>query len=116
MGIGVSEASSRKQAYEVELMLCQCCGRSIKDDYQFCIACERKRMKVLSDCIGAGMSVEDARRVVERVYPVRGARASKVVERGDGKVVERGADKVLFDKGGQRYVLQGDAWVRRSGK
>lgn len=89
-------------------MLCLCCGRSIKDDYTFCIPCERKRMKVMGDCLGAGLSAVDAKRVVERVYPVRGA--------GAGKVVERGVEKVLFDKGGQGYVLQGNAWVRRSGK
>lgn len=48
---------------------CRCCGRHIKDEYVFCIRWERKRMKVLNDCVGSGMSVFDARVKVDSIYP-----------------------------------------------
>jgi hypothetical protein len=51
--------------------VCLCCGRSIKPEYMFCVGCERKRMKVFNDSIGAGLSSVDAWGVVGKVYPVK---------------------------------------------
>lgn len=56
--------------YAAVVNRCACCGRSIKADYSFCIGCERKRSKVLSDCVGAGMRLGDAERVVDGAYPL----------------------------------------------
>lgn len=57
----------RGVAFEVNR--CRCCGRPIKEDYLFCIGCDRKRMKIFNDCIGSGMSVFDARAKVDGIYP-----------------------------------------------
>lgn len=58
-----------KQVEVVKSGQCRCCGRRIKSEYLFCIGCERKRMKVYNDCVGAGMSVYDAHGKVEAAYP-----------------------------------------------
>jgi len=48
---------------------CRCCGAWVKLGYVMCIPCVRKREKIRSDCLGAGLSLADAERVVERGYP-----------------------------------------------
>lgn len=48
---------------------CRCCGRRIKVCYGFCIGCERKRMKIVNDCVGAGMTHSDAWAKAEAAYP-----------------------------------------------
>lgn len=48
---------------------CVCCGRSIAREYRFCIPCDRKRMKVIDSCVGAGMSITDARSKADYSYP-----------------------------------------------
>jgi len=50
---------------------CICCGARIGAEYVYCIPCSRKRMKVLDDCLGSGMSDADAQRVVDKAYPKR---------------------------------------------
>jgi hypothetical protein len=48
---------------------CRCCGCWIKPDYVYCIPCARKRIKIVNDCLGAGMSIPDAERVADKAYP-----------------------------------------------
>jgi hypothetical protein len=50
---------------------CRCCGCWIKVGYIFCIPCARKRIKVMDDCLGSGMSHADAQRVVDKAYPMK---------------------------------------------
>jgi len=59
------------RGYVREATRCRCCGRSIGEDYVYCISCGRKRMKIWNDCIGSGMGQSDAQRVVDKAYPVK---------------------------------------------
>ena len=58
-----------EQVEAVKSGCCRCCGRHIKDSYMFCVGCERKRAKIIGDCVGAGMSIPDARAKAEAAYP-----------------------------------------------
>lgn len=48
---------------------CRCCGRRIKAEYRLCIEHERKRMRIVNDCLGAGMNREQAWAKAEAAYP-----------------------------------------------
>lgn len=51
--------------------VCCCCGRPIKADYEFCIGCERKRLKVIESMVRAGYRYSDAVRKADESYPRR---------------------------------------------
>jgi hypothetical protein len=55
----------------VEYGKCRCCGHRVKVGYQFCLGCHRKRMKILDDCVAAGMPEDWARQRVDEVYPLK---------------------------------------------
>jgi len=73
---------------------CKVCGRKIKPGYDLCIGCERKREKIVNDCLEAGMSYDAAVGRAKVCYPVR-------------------REDVLIGKEGRRWVLVNDCWRRQ---
>jgi len=73
---------------------CEVCGRKIKSGYDLCVGCQRKRGKIIDDCVGAGLSYEAAVARAKVCYPVR-------------------CKDVLMSKDGRRWVLVNDCWVRQ---
>jgi hypothetical protein len=51
--------------------VCGICGRRIKEQYELCVGCERKWMRVYGDCLKGGMNHCDATRRANEVYPRR---------------------------------------------
>jgi hypothetical protein len=93
----------------VSVSVCLCCGRRVKADYQFCIGCERKRFKVYSDCVGAGLSVEAAKAKVECVYPRRYSDSDAPKVSSDKCSSAKGE---FYDRSGHRYLFTGQGWRR----
>jgi len=79
---------------------CAVCGRRVNAGYVFCIGCERKRGKVISDCVRAGLSYTAGCNVADKSYPRR--LWDDVRERDE-----------FYSKDGRSWVLRNGAWLPR---